>query len=232
MPEAAPPRLRLSDLCSNTFLYLTSFRRQASHGSLSVAEAEQRLADVWREEEKRSESVPELYDLYKKARYLLVVTADEVMRTTEWAGAQTWPSQEAEQFGTSIGGERFFALMEDPTYRNPELAEVFFQCLALGFQGMHAGDTAGLRDMRKRLRLGMEDVPRDRAEFLTPEVYEHTQGEDFTTMPVASTVRLLIILIGVVLTLGLLAKVTYSASVNGLIQSANEIAKSKDGLGL
>ena len=221
--EERPP---LSDFCSRTFLFLTSFREHARDRQVSVTEVETLLRNVWRQEKKKSEAWPKLYELYGKAHYLLAVCADEVIRTSDWEHADDWRSQEVEYYGTSIGGERFFDLLQDPSYRDPdkELAEVFYLCLAIGFQGMYAGNPASLQDIRKGLCFELEGVPRDRSDRVTPEVYEHTKGEDFTTMPVASTVRLMIVLVGVVLTLGLLAKAAYSSNVEGLRAAARKIA--------
>ena len=227
--EQANPQKTLGDVCSRTFLFLATFR--AAPPDISADEAALALQAVWREEEADSRSSADLYTSYERAKYLLVVCADELMRSApNWAGATSWPSQEAALFGTSIGGERFFDLMEEPTYRSPELSEVFFQALALGFQGAHAGDSNTLGDIRRKLRYQLEGVPSDLSERLTPNVYEETRDDDFTAMPVASSLRLAVILGGVVLTLGLLAKVAYATSVSKLIDKTNAIASPLDGL--
>lgn len=223
-PLSAEPAVTLGDVCARTFLFLTTFRQQSQAGiGVSVNGVLNSLHAAWRAEDLEAQRSAEVYELYRKARYLLVVCADELIRTSAWSEAARWPSQESAEFGTTVGGERFFELMEDPTYRHPALREVFYQCLALGFQGQHVGDRTALRDMRRNLRLGIEDVPRDRAEYFTPAAYMETQGEDFTSMPVASTARLVIVLIGVVLTLGLLARVAYSKSVKELAETARAI---------
>lgn len=223
--ETKPNTLALGDVCSRTFLYLTTFRQQCASGSLGLNEALNALRAVWREEELAAQTSPDVHALYRKARYLLVVCADELIRLSEWAEAARWPSQESAEFGTTEGGDRFFQLMEDPAYHHPALREVFFQCLALGFQGQHLGDRAVLRDMRRSLRLGLEDVPRDRAEYLVPDAYKETQGEDYTSLPVASTVRLVLVLLGVVMTLGVLARVSYGKSVKSLKDTATSIVR-------
>ncbi|MEM8711275.1 MAG: DotU family type IV/VI secretion system protein [Planctomycetota bacterium] len=224
----AGPVTRVGDICSRTFLFLTTFRNQISSLQIGAAEAEAALQAVWREEERASESYPELYERYRQARYLLVVCADELMGNLNWDDAPRWRSQENLQFGTTIGGERFFELMDDPAYGHPDLREIFFQCLALGFQGRHQGEANLLRDMRRTLRHGLDELPRERSEHLSPGAYEETLGEDFTSMPVASTARLIIVLLGVVLTLALLARVAYSSSIKDVAETAAEIANSAE----
>lgn len=230
--EEASARLQLGDICSKTFLFLTSFRQRADSTDMSAEEAALALQAVWREEEAEARHSADLYTSYERAKYLLVVCADELMRTAPgWSGAALWPSQETVMFGTSIGGERFFELMEDPAYRQPEMSEVFFQCLALGFQGTHAGDGKTLTDIRRKLRYSLQDVPKDLSERLTPGAYAETQDDDLTAMPVASSLRLFVVLLGIVMTLGLLAKVAYATSVSRLIDKTDAIASPHDGLG-
>lgn len=227
--------LELGDVTSRTFLFLTSFRSSlAAEGApqMPADEAARALQAVWREEEAMARGSVDLHRDHERAKKLLAICADELMRRMpNWEHAQAWPSQEAELYGTSIGGEEFFELIEDPAYRSPAPQEVAFQCLALGFQGMHAGDQRTLDDIRRKLRYGLDGVPKDQGERITPDAYAHTQGEDFTTMPVANSMRLFVVLLGVVLTLGLLAKIAYSTSVSELVDKTNEIAHDRDGLG-
>ena len=222
----------LDAITSKTFLFLSTFRGSAGEITMGADEAVLALQSIWRETEASARPHPAVYGSFEKAKYLLVVCADELMRTAPgWEGAPQWPSQEAELYGTTIGGERFFELLDDPTYRTPELREVFFSCLALGFQGAHAGDRAFLADTRRKLRYQLEDVPADLSEKITPEAYTETQGEDFQAMPVANSARLFVVLTGVVLLLGVLAKVAYATSVSKLVDRADAIATPKDGLG-
>ncbi|MEO1695778.1 MAG: DotU family type IV/VI secretion system protein [Planctomycetota bacterium] len=226
MPDASqstPRAASLGELCAPTFLFLAAFRQQTANGDVEMNEALSALHAAWRQEELAAQGAPDLWPLYQKARYPLVVCVDEIIRISGWAAAPDWPLQESEEFGTTVGGERFFELMEDPEYRHLELREIFFLCLSIGFQGQHMGDRATLRDMRRSLRMGLEDVPRDREEQLVPEAYAHTQGEDFTSMPVASTARLVLVLLGIVLTLLVLARVSYSKSIQKLVTAAENI---------
>jgi type VI protein secretion system component VasF len=61
-------------------------------------------------------------------------------------------------FEKNIAGERFFELLENDGYRDPELAELFFVCLAIGFDRKIVRD----KEMKKRLyALINERLPED-----------------------------------------------------------------------
>lgn len=93
-------------------------------------------------------------------KYVLTVLIDEVIIFSPWQYAEEWQAHplEMELFGKSIAGERFFELLENDGYQDPELAELFFICLAIGFDRKIVRDT----EMKKRLyALINERLPED-----------------------------------------------------------------------
>lgn len=86
-------------------------------------------------------------------RYLLVGLADEVILDSTWERAKEWREKllEMELFKTSVAGERFFDLLDRDGYRDPELAEFFYICLALGFRGKYRSRENELIDIRQRV---------------------------------------------------------------------------------
>ena len=82
-------------------------------------------------------------------KYVLTALIDEVIIFSSWEYNSDWQAYplEMELFGKSIAGEKFFELLENDGYRDPELAELFFVCLGIGFDRKIVRD----KEMKKRL---------------------------------------------------------------------------------
>lgn len=93
-------------------------------------------------------------------KYVLTALIDEVIIFSPWQYSNEWQTHplEMELFGKSIAGERFFELLENDGYRDPELAELFFNCLAIGFDRKIVRD----KEMKRRLYALINDrIPED-----------------------------------------------------------------------
>ncbi|MFQ5506254.1 MAG: DotU family type IV/VI secretion system protein, partial [Planctomycetota bacterium] len=197
-------KLRLSDFCSKTFLFLTTFQRRAGRTKMDPAWVRQRLLEIFREQEQRAQQSPQIYELYKRASYLLVVTADDIILGADWEGADGWELLETELFQSRIGGTRFFELRKEPVYGGQELLEIFYLCLALGFKGKYYGKgEEELAEIRQEIYLSLEGKSEDLATPITPDAYKENNQKDFTKMPVVNALRLAIVLLGVALFLAL-----------------------------
>ncbi len=86
-------------------------------------------------------------------KYVLAGFADEVILTSNWSHAREWHERllEMEFFRTSVVGERFYDLLEQEGYRDPELAELFYTVLVLGFRGRYRNKEEELRIMKQRV---------------------------------------------------------------------------------
>jgi type VI secretion system protein ImpK len=103
-------------------------------------------------------------------RYVVVGFADEVILTSQWNKANEWREKllEMELFKTSVAGERFFELLEQYGYRDAELAELFFTCLALGFRGKFRSREDDLRTIKQRVYAVLPQRLPDDERILTP----------------------------------------------------------------
>ncbi|WP_083927832.1 type IVB secretion system protein IcmH/DotU [Desulfobacter curvatus] len=93
-------------------------------------------------------------------KYVLTALIDEVIIFSSWEYHNEWQNHplEMDLFEKNIAGERFFELLENDGYRDPELAELFFVCLAIGFDRKIVRD----KEMKKRLyALINERLPED-----------------------------------------------------------------------
>lgn len=94
------------------------------------------------------------------ARYALCTTLDEAIQRMPWSGNTQWAQQGllVHHFRENTGGEKFYQvldkLMQSPE-RYPELLQLFYVCLSLGFMGRYLlQDAAGrqaVAELRERL---------------------------------------------------------------------------------
>lgn len=83
-------------------------------------------------------------DEVEEARFALVAWADEMILRTEWSGREEWLREllQLQLYRTNRAGDEFYdhlaRLRPDQTHAR----EVYFLCLALGFEGQYAGRTA------------------------------------------------------------------------------------------
>jgi type VI secretion system protein ImpK len=103
-------------------------------------------------------------------RYLVVGFADEVILTSSWHKANEWREKllEMEIFKTSIAGERFFELLEQYGYRDPELADLFFTCMSLGFRGKYRSRESELNAIKKQVYMALPRRLPDDERIVTP----------------------------------------------------------------
>jgi type VI secretion system protein ImpK len=76
-----------------------------------------------------------------EARFALVAWVDEKANLSGWAGSAEWNSDplQLQLFGTRRAGVEFFEHLEKLRPENAAALEIYFLCLALGFQGDYTG---------------------------------------------------------------------------------------------
>ena len=184
----------------------------------------QRFRQILKQQGDRASQSPALHDLYEKAKYLLVVTADDVILGAEWDGADAWQSLEVELYDQRIGGKRFFELLNDPSHGGQDLLEVFYLCLGVGFRGKYlARQQDELAEMQQDIWMKLTEVPRDLTARISPQAYEHTQERDLTKMPAVNAVRLAAVLLGLVSLFVVGAKLVYEAGIEDVTAKAKLI---------
>jgi type IV/VI secretion system ImpK/VasF family protein len=169
------PTTALFRLATRELLFLSAFRqrvRKGLHPEPAAVAAE--LDTIFGEQAAEARGDLRLAALHEKARYALVVLADEVLLHSGWTGAGAWQERllEGKHFGSNVGGDRFFAMAEGLGPDDEPLAAVLLAGLALGFRGKHRDQpgrlTAARRELRRRLSNYLAAPEADR---LTPEAY-------------------------------------------------------------
>lgn len=219
--------MKLYEITSDIFLYLVTFRRRVRKG-LPVTESEVRsqLEALFIKAQGRAEADPLLDPMWQKAHYALAVLADEIALDAQWDGQGEWSAQLLEQrfFQTSIGGVRFFELVEEIREGEPELAEIYYLCLALGFCGKYAAGSQELDSYRRKLMRMLPDrIPPDEKR-ITPQAYHVVEGEAKGS-PMVNLVRIAIACGVFVLAYVIISQVVFHMSVDSIHQIATEIAK-------
>lgn len=91
--------------------------------------------------------------VFQVARYAICASLDEAVLSTMWGAQSTWIQNTLlmELHRETYGGENFFVMLErfssDPG-KYPELIELHYLCMALGFTGKYHGSERNLAQLR------------------------------------------------------------------------------------
>ncbi len=117
-------------------------------------------------------------EMLNNASYALCAFLDETVMETPWGGDSFWLEKPllVEFHGDTWGGEKFFDILQDARdnpYRNLDLLELMYLCLAFGFEGTYK---VVKQHQVKTIRQDLYDqIRRHRGEF-DPELSPHWQG--------------------------------------------------------
>ncbi len=223
-------------LASDFLHVLTAFRSSIGHGDQSLAALESKLSERMRTLEKDCRS-HQKSALFPAAQKLLIYTADDIIMTSGHPVALAWqPWQQREYLNeNSDGDERFFELFGAnalPAFREPEIEELAFLCIAAGFRGKlrvvpgernrvslwSSGSTAELRKFLETLRHSAAPTNPSR---LFPGAYDHTDPRPLPLLPLARMTRL----VALCFVLGLVSWFAARALIPGAIREAIAAAK-------
>jgi type IV/VI secretion system ImpK/VasF family protein len=215
---------------SKLFLFLTAFRRRVRKGlRVELREAADRLDEVFTEQARVVREDPRLEALYEKARYPLVVLADEILLHTGWEHASQWEGQLLEQkhFGTNIGGEKYFSIANDlDPAKDVELAAILSTGIALGFGGKYRERPEKLAEARKRLYRMNAEWLATLGDKITPEAYQVLPQPARKLSPLINLYRVLIVAFGVLVLYYILAFALWGSAMGELRQAARAMGLS------
>jgi len=108
---------------------------------------------------------------FDTVKYILACLADEVVLASGQADTFGWQGDllEMELFNSSVAGERFFELLESEGYRDPDLAEIFFIAMALGFQGKYRNKPETIGKYKDRCYALMPDRLAEDEKMIAPD---------------------------------------------------------------
>jgi type VI secretion system protein ImpK len=112
------------------------------------------------------------------ARFALVAWADETLLASHWAGREQW-SQELLQvqiFRTNRGGDEFYQRLARLRPDQSAARQIYFLCLALGFEGQLVGEDGDRRTLIQQqydlLRAAGHAKDPLSVESIAPEAYQ------------------------------------------------------------
>jgi type IV/VI secretion system ImpK/VasF family protein len=226
MAESRAPTLE--EVCSRTFLFLTTFLRSVDRAEFDLDWVRERVLALFEEQKQLASRDGDLFKLYQKAQYLLAVVVDGLILNSEWPQRYGWNLLEAELYGTHIGGEEFFERMKDAAYKDSQMLEIFYLSLAVGFQGKYVGNPEELAEIRQDLFLRLGNVPRDLTERITPQAYEENIETDHTSMPVVNILQFGAVLLGIIVIIVIGSTVLYDVKVGEITQEAGAAAQGRE----
>ncbi len=138
---------RIIDAAQPLLDYLSRLpSRFSENGDISFDSVRGRIPELVRVMETCLERLPGMGLKIETIKYIAIALADETLIFSKWRHAGEWKqnSLEKEIFNTNVSGEKFFELLEKEGLLDPELAELFYICLCLGF-GRKRGDIPELK---------------------------------------------------------------------------------------
>ncbi len=203
MDTARDYTTQLFRLATPLFLYLVSFRRKVQKGfQVSESMVESDLAEIFGRMEREARSDPRLDSLYDKARYPLVVLADEVLLSCEWEHAASWQSShllEEKYFKSNIGGDKIFNIASELRYEDVEMAAILFTTITLGVRGTYHRKPEKLAEIKSKLFRQMSEYLADVRGQITPDAYYVDAKKTRKVSPAVTLARILIVGVGFVI---------------------------------
>jgi type IV/VI secretion system ImpK/VasF family protein len=207
-------------LASPLFLYLVSFRRKVqkkytASESMVISDLDEIFAKI----DRKVRNDPRLEALYDKAKYPLVVLADEVLLHSGWEHAESWQRThllEERLFHSNIGGDKIFSLASELKYEDVEMASILFTTIALGVRGTFHRKPEKLAEIRSKLYRQMSEYLADSQHQLTPEAYHVTPKEAKRLSPAVTLARVAMVCAGLLLFYWVASWLLWSGAVSDL----------------
>jgi type IV/VI secretion system ImpK/VasF family protein len=209
----------LFSVCSRLFLFLSSFRQKVRRGIRLEPDAVDRdLEEIFQEQAHAVRSDPRLDALYEKARYPLVVLADEILLHSGWEHSAEWEQRifEEKYFRTNIGGDQYFSLAKELRPDDVEMAAIIFTGLALGFRGKYRERPEKIDDIKKRVYRLLSEYLADVGDKITPDAYYVTAAPARKLSPAVTLARVAIVGVGLLFLYYAITWLTWARSVDDL----------------
>lgn len=161
---------------------------------------------------------------FDKIELPFIFFADHMIRESRLAA--TWGNQGgwkniAEERREMAGDERFWDLLEETLLENGDGANqrlaCFFTMIGMGFTGIHVMQPDLLRRKMREIAARVRGlVESDTAAKITPDAYENVDTRMLTQPPARRLIGMVIVLIGMVVTLGVSYVLVFNARTGDL----------------
>jgi type IV/VI secretion system ImpK/VasF family protein len=204
---------------SRLFLFLSSFRQKVRRGvKLDPETVSADLEEIFNEQARAVRGDPRLDALYEKARYPLVVLADEILLHSGWEHSAEWEQRifEEKYFKTNIGGDQYYNIAKELRPDDVEMAAIIFTGLALGFRGKYREKPEKIVDIKKRVYRLLSEYLADVGDKITPDAYHVTAAPARKLSPAVTLARVAIVGVGLLVLYYAITWLMWARSVDEL----------------
>lgn len=214
----------LRDLVRDLYLFAATFRERLDRGqSPTVPALLQEVRSLIAVMDKKAKEDPALSARYDKLRFGLVGLIDEIIVTSTWTDAPSWPVLELELYKTTIAGDHVYDLISRLTPADVDLIEGYFYVLALGFRGKFAFDEAKWAETLLQLYRQLPNPPDNEGLQLAPEAYRVINRKAQRLDPLFSLARSLLVFFLCLFLLIVFYQLVWYNSVSQARTKANEV---------
>src|SRR5262249_9142115 len=139
------------------------FQASCSRRPLALGEVLDKITTLIDEQEKRARAGEVSWEAYKEARFAVLSWADELILNSSWPQRGQWQHLMLKYYGTVNAGKQFFEHLERVPAGTRDVREIYYLCLALGFQGKYAlaDNPNQLGELRHTLYNELSGAPND-----------------------------------------------------------------------
>ncbi|HTE66255.1 MAG TPA: DotU family type IV/VI secretion system protein, partial [Candidatus Binatia bacterium] len=129
------PATPLRHLFTDLIAFALLFRETCGERPWAPAELRDRLTALIDAQERRARGAEVPWDSYVEARFAVLAWVDELILNSPWPGRGDWQHLMLKYYSTLNAGNQFFERVERPPASERGVLEIYYYCLALGFEG-------------------------------------------------------------------------------------------------
>jgi type VI secretion system protein ImpK len=169
-----PQELSLRMLYAPILAYVVLFQRLETKDEIGMEDLRRQIRTMLDEASQKATAIGITQEQVAHVRFSIIAFVDEIVLTSDWTHVAAWRSQtlQFEEFGINDAGDAFFDRYEQGQPVEPEVAEIDFLIVSLGFKGRFAGLEQELLRFRSELFKRFPGIETGFTE-LTPEAYAY-----------------------------------------------------------
>jgi type VI secretion system protein ImpK len=151
--EKLGPSTALSHLFTELIALTVLFRENCVERPWAPADLRDRLITLIDAQEQRARAGEVAWDAYVEARFAVLAWVDEAIMNSAWPSRGEWQHLMLKYYQTLNAGKQFFERLEHLPAGARDVREIYYFCLALGFEGKFAlaENQKPLRELRRTL---------------------------------------------------------------------------------
>jgi type VI secretion system protein ImpK len=136
--KTAGPGTPLRQLFTDLIAFTVLFRESCPERPWTPVDLRDRLTALIEAQERRARGGEVPWDAYVEARFAVLAWVDEVILNSPWPGRADWQHLMLTYYGTLNAGKQLFERLEHLPSGERDVREIYYFCLALGFEGKFA----------------------------------------------------------------------------------------------